>query len=104
MYDDIINDNESINKLLLNDINKIDSESKTCTLDTDNDHKSISSNCFDRTFLVNIVQQSLNSYGIINNNKLAYANQKQNTKFFMIWQMLLLLVFLLKLVLILLII
>ena len=97
MYDDIINDDKSINNLLLNyskliitllnDINKIDSESKTCTLDTDIDHKSISNNCFDRTFLVNIVQQSLNSYGIINNNKLAYANQKQNTKFFMIGDM-----------------
>jgi hypothetical protein len=30
---------------------------------------------------VNIVQQSLNSYGIINYNKLVYATKKENTKF-----------------------
>ena len=92
MYNDIINNDESINNLLLNyskliinllnDISKNDNQS--CTLD---DEKSISRNCFDRTFLVNIVQQSLNSYGIISNNKLAYANKKNTTKFFMIGDM-----------------
>ena len=92
MYNDIINNDESINNLLLNyskliinllnDISKNDNQS--CTLD---DEKSISQNCFDRTFLVNIVQQSLNSYGIISNNKLAYANKKNTTKFFMIGDM-----------------
>ena len=92
MYKDIINNDESINNLLLNyskliinllnDISKNDNQS--CTLD---DEKSISQNCFDRTFLVNIVQQSLNSYGIISNNKLAYANKKNTTKFFMIGDM-----------------
>jgi hypothetical protein len=93
IYNNIINNDVSINNLLLNysrliikllnNISQIDS--KTCTLNTD---KSISANnCFSRTFLVNIVQQSLNSYGIINYNKLAYANQQHNTKFFMIGDM-----------------
>jgi len=39
-----------------------------------------------QSFLVNIVQQSLNSYGITN-NKLVYAVKKQKTNFFMIGDM-----------------
>lgn len=84
MYTKIINNDKYINELLLkysNLIVKILNEiNKTNKLGS-------SSNCLDRTFLVNIVQQSLNSYGIINYNKLVYATKKDNTKFFMIGDM-----------------
>ena len=43
--------------------------------------------CVIQTFLVNVVTQSLNCYGIINNNKLVYASNKRNTNFFMIGDM-----------------
>jgi hypothetical protein len=43
--------------------------------------------CVKQPFLVNTVAQSLNSYGIINNNKLAYAAKKETTNFFMIGDM-----------------
>ena len=43
--------------------------------------------CVIQTFLVNVVTQSLNCYGIINNNKLVYASNKNNTNFFMIGDM-----------------
>ena len=47
--------------------------------------------CLDYKFLVNVVQQSLDNYGIYNNNKLVYAvkknNNKKNTNFFMIGDM-----------------
>jgi hypothetical protein len=43
--------------------------------------------CVKQPFLVNTVAQSLNSYGIINNDKLAYAAKKRTTNFFMIGDM-----------------
>jgi hypothetical protein len=43
--------------------------------------------CVNQTLLVNVVSQSLNCYGIINNNKLVYASNKRNTNFFMIGDM-----------------
>ena len=87
MYDKIINNNIYINDLLLNYSNLILKllnniiDKDTCFL-----NKS-SKKCLDRTFLVNIVQQSLNSYGIINYNKLVYAAKKEKTNFFMIGDM-----------------
>lgn len=43
--------------------------------------------CLEHTFLVNVVGQSLNSYGIINNNQLVYATKKEETRYFMIGDM-----------------
>jgi|694.fasta_scaffold143684_2 hypothetical protein len=43
--------------------------------------------CVIQTFLVNVVTQSLNCYGIINNNKLVYASKKETSNFFMIGDM-----------------
>ena len=43
--------------------------------------------CVKQTFLVNVVTQSLNCYGIINNNKLVYASKKETSNFFMIGDM-----------------
>ena len=43
--------------------------------------------CVQQPFLINTVIQSLNSYGIINNDKLVYAVNKNNTKSFMIGDM-----------------
>ena len=87
MYKKIINNDVYIDDLLskysdlivklLNEIDKID---KSCS-SSKSSKSSKSSSCLNRTFLVNIVQQSLNSYGIINYNKLVYATKKENTKF-----------------------
>jgi hypothetical protein len=43
--------------------------------------------CLGYSFLVNIVPQSLDSFGIYDNNTLAYAAKKINTNFFMIGDM-----------------
>ena len=56
-------------------------EQKYNTCPMPNDENAAS--CINQKFLVNIVQQSLNSYGITN-NKLVYAVKKQQINFFMI--------------------
>jgi hypothetical protein len=48
---------------------------------------STNNECLGYSFLVNIVPQSLDSFGIYDNNTLAYAAKKNNTNFFMIGDM-----------------
>lgn len=93
MYKNIINDpiiinrlNENYNKFILNQLEKSITLKKEddviCTSDG-----LYSDGCLQQTFLVNIVAQSLNNYGIYD-DKLVYAiNTESNKKYFLIGDM-----------------
>ena len=106
-YQKIINNHNSIITLLNNYIKfiytylkKIEPVDASCSLDTQKDHAEAElgiqlilpeeyakdHNCLQYKFLVNIVQQSLDCFGIYN-NELAYASKKETTNFFMIGDM-----------------
>ena len=83
----------------VNDNNACKRRQKTCTIEEDN-YQDIcdikmqlpaeylqGNECLNYNFLVNIVPQSLDSFGIFHNKLLTYAAIKNNTKYFMIGDM-----------------
>lgn len=72
-------------KLIIKILNQIYRNPELCL--SSNTNFIMSQECLEHTFLVNVVGQSLNSYGIVKSNKLVYSSIYNNTKCFIIGDM-----------------